>query len=147
VHLLRTKLLLARLLTLALFVAIAAGPFGRAPLGATIASTGHAHCPGHASSHSEVADVAGHPASDHANVQGEPAAHAAQLQSEAQPNPSAGKGDPGCCLTAVGVQQKPLAAPLPFAFATQRLAARDDAAVADLSPDGPQRPPRTRDHA
>ena len=74
-------------------------------------------------------------------------AHAAQLQSEAQPNPSAGKGDPGCCLTAVGVQQKPLAAPLPNVLTAQRLAARDDAALADLTPVGPQRLPRTRDHA
>ena len=148
VHLLRTKLLLARLLTLALLVAIAASPFGRAPLGAALAANGHAHCAGHALSHSEVADVAGHHASDHANVQGGPAAHAAQPPSDAgTQDTSFAKGDPGCCLTAVGMQQKPLVTPLPTALTAQRLAARDDAVIADRTPDGPQRPPRTTDHA
>jgi hypothetical protein len=144
VHLLRTKLLLARVLTLALLVAIAASPFGRAPLGATLAAAGHAHCAGHTSAdggatHSEAG---GHQTHAHGTVLDEPARDAAS-----GPSTPAPQGDPGCCLTAVGVEQKPLAAPLPFAIAMQRLAARDDAAVADLSPDGPQRPPRTRDHA
>jgi hypothetical protein len=148
VHLLRTKLLLARVLTLALFVAIAASPLGRAPLGATLAANGHAHCPGHASGHSvpmPAADV--RHAHDHADA-AEAAARDGQPASDLQgSDPSAPKGEPGCCLTAVGMQQQPLATPLPSALTAQRLAARDDVAVADLTPDGPQRPPRTTDHA
>jgi hypothetical protein len=150
VHLLRTKLLLARVVTLALLVAVAASPFGRAPLGAPLPATGHAHCPGHTSVNAVAssAEHAGHHAAGHENTLSDPAVHHAPPASDANtPHPSAAKGDAGCCLTAVGVQQKPLAAPLPSALTAQRLAAPDDTAVADLTPDGPQRPPRTRDHA
>lgn len=146
-HLLRTNLLLARLLTLAVFVAIAASPFGRAPLGAALAVNGHAHCPGHASDQSSAKPAADAHHAYHQTDSSKPAAHPAQLIPDEGPDPSTAKGDPGCCLTAVGVQQKPLVTPLPSALTAQRLAARDDSAVADLTPDGPQRPPRTIDHA
>jgi hypothetical protein len=142
-------LLLARLLTLALFVAIAASPFGRAPLGAPVLATDHAHCPGHTSEQapSKVADARGH----HGHAYGPPAARlatdeAAQANSSVT-TPVSPKGDPGCCLTAVGVQQAPVAAPLPVFFAAQKMAPLNDAAIADMTPDGPQRPPRTTDHA
>jgi hypothetical protein len=138
-----------RLLTLALFVAIAASPFGRAPLGAPLPATGHAHCPGHASGKTpaKVADASGHHEHAHGSQAVDPVAEEALDANSSVPTPVSPRGDPGCCLTAVGVQQAPVAAPLPAFFAAQKMAPLNDSAIADLSPDGPQRPPRTTDHA
>jgi hypothetical protein len=142
-------LLLARVLTLALFVAIAASPFGRAPLGAPLPATGHAHCPGHISGKTpaKVADEPGHHGHAHGSHAVEPAANKAAEANSSPPPPASPRGDPGCCLSAVGVQQNPVAAPFPVFFAAQSIAPLNDTDIADLSPDGPQRPPRTTDHA
>jgi hypothetical protein len=137
------------MLTLALFVAIAASPYGRAPLGAPLPATGHAHCPGHAldKTPAKVADAHGHHGHAHGSQAAVPAADEAAQVNTSVPTPLSTKGDPGCCLTAVGVQQAPVTAPLPASFAAQKMAPLDDAAIAELASDGPQRPPRTTDHA